>query len=79
MKNKKLYPILLAFAALLAATLACSFGRDPALSNTRTALDEDGVNTATTFGAFDTVYVVSDLTNGVSGNVVSSDWYAENF
>ncbi|HUG34833.1 MAG TPA: hypothetical protein VMJ90_08690 [Anaerolineales bacterium] len=75
MKNK--LPILLALLALVASSLACALGGDPTLSNTRTALDEDGINTTSSFGAFDTVYVVNDLANGVSGNVVSSDWYAE--
>jgi len=65
--------------ALVASSLACAFGGgDPTLSNTRTSYDEDGANTTSTFGAFDTVYVVNDLANGVSGNVVSSNWYAQN-
>lgn len=75
MKNK--LPILFALLALVASSLACALGGDPTLSNTRTALDEDGINTSSTFGPFDTVYVVNDLANGVSGNVVSSNWYAE--
>lgn len=74
--NRKL-PVLLAILALIASSLACALGGgDPALSNTRTALDEDGVNATSVFGAFDTVYVVSDLANGVQGNVISSSWYA---
>lgn len=48
--SKKL-PILLALLALVASSLACALGGgDPALSNTRTALDEDGVNVTSTFG-----------------------------
>jgi hypothetical protein len=75
---RKKLPILLALLALVASSLACAFGGgDPALSNTRTALDEDGANVTTTFGAFDTVYVVNDLANGVNGNIVASNWYAE--
>ncbi len=71
-------PVLLAVLALIASTLACSLGGgEPTLSNSRTALDSDGVNTTSTFGLFDTVYVVSDLDNGVAGNLVSSGWYAE--
>jgi hypothetical protein len=71
--SKKL-PVLLALLALAISTLACALGGgDPTLSNTRTSLDEDGINTTSAFGAFDTVYVVNDLDNGVSGNVVSSD------
>ena len=73
------FPILLAILALVASSLACALGGgDPALSNTRMALDEDGVNTTSVFGQFDTVYVVNDLSNGVLGNVVSSNWYAVN-
>lgn len=76
MKSKT--PILLAALALIASMLACSFGGgEPTLSNVRTAFDSDGINTTSTFGLFDTVYVVSDLDNGVAGNLVSSDWYAE--
>lgn len=75
---RKKLPILLALLALVASSLACALGGgDPTLSNTRTALDEDGANVTTTFGAFDTVYVVNDLANGVKGNIISSNWYAE--
>ena len=76
MKSKKL-SILLAALALIVAQLACAFG-EPTLSNVRTALDSDGVQATSTFGAFDTVYVVSDLSNGVAGNIITSKWYAEN-
>lgn len=76
MRNKLF--VLLAALALAAATLACSLGGgEPALSNVRTAFDSDGANVSSTFGPSDTVYVVTDLSNGVKGNVVSSDWYAE--
>jgi hypothetical protein len=72
-------PVFLAVLALVASSLACALGGgDPALSNTRTALDQDGANATSTFGASDTIYVVNDLANGVKGNVVSSNWYAEN-
>lgn len=77
MKTK--LPILLAVLALVASSLACAVlgGGEPTLSNTRTAFDQDGINTTSTFSLFDTVYVVNDLDNGVAGNVVSSNWYAE--
>jgi hypothetical protein len=73
-------PILLAVLALVVSTLACAAlgGGEPTLSNTRTALDQDGVNTTSTFSTSDTVYVVNDLANGVEGNVISSTWYAAN-
>ena len=72
-------PVLLAVLALIVSSMACAIGGgDPTLSNTRTALDEDGVNVTSVFGTFDTVYVVNDLANGVQGNVISSSWYAAN-
>ena len=73
MKNK--LAILFAVMALIASTLACSFG-DPTLDNLRTAKDQDGNQPATVFSTSDTVYVVSDLSNGVVGNVITSKWYA---
>ncbi|MCQ3935947.1 MAG: hypothetical protein DPW18_02750 [Chloroflexi bacterium] len=76
MKSKK-FTVLLAVLALVAAQLACALG-EPTLSNVRTAKDADGVQTTSTFGAFDTVYVVSDLSNGVAGNIITSKWFAEN-
>ncbi len=76
--NKKL-PIVMMVLALVLSTLACAALGDgePALSNSRTAFDEDGINTSAVFGAFDTIYVVSDLSNGAAGNVISSTWYVE--
>jgi hypothetical protein len=74
MKSNKL-SILLAIGALIISTLACAFG-EPTLDNVRTAKDQDGTQPSTVFATTDTVYVVSDLSNGVVGNVVSSKWYA---
>jgi len=74
MKPNKV-PILLAVLALIISTLACAFG-EPTLSNVRTAKDQDGAQPSSVFAATDTVYVVSDLSNGVKGNTVSSKWYA---
>ncbi|HSO13629.1 MAG TPA: hypothetical protein VLT51_14725 [Anaerolineales bacterium] len=73
MKNKLI--VLFAVMTLIASTLACSFG-DPTLDNVRTAKDQDGNQPATVFSTTDTVYVVSDLSNGVKGNVINSKWYA---
>ena len=72
--NKK-FSILLAALALVVSTLACALGK-PTLSNTRTAKDQDGKQPTSVFNTTDTIYVVSDLSNGVKGNVVSSKWYA---
>lgn len=73
MRNKLV--VLFAFLALVASSLACSFG-DPALDNVRTAKDQDGNQPSTVFSATDTIYVVTDLSNGVIGNVIVSKWYA---
>ena len=76
MKLNKL-SILLAVIALIISTLACAVGGgEPALDNVRTAKDEDGAQPATVFGSTETVYAVSDLSNGVKGNVILSRWYA---
>ena len=74
MKSKK-FSILLAAFALIAANLACAFG-EPTLSNVRTAKDQDGTQPSSVFATTETVYVVSDLSNGVKGNVITSKWYA---
>ncbi|MFN8382712.1 MAG: hypothetical protein U0V02_12260 [Anaerolineales bacterium] len=71
--NKNKISIWLALAALIVSTLACALG-EPALSNVRTAKDQDGTELTSTFSPTDTVYVVSDLANGVAGNVVTSKW-----
>ncbi|MBL8049868.1 MAG: hypothetical protein JNM46_01485 [Anaerolineales bacterium] len=75
--NTKKFSILLAALMLVLVQLACAAG-EPALSGTRTSTDQDGTQTTSTFGAFDTVYVVSDLANGAAGNVITSKWYAVN-
>lgn len=75
MKPNKI-SILLAVTALIISTLACAFGAEPTLDNVRTAKDQDGAQPSSVFAATDTVYVVGDLSNGVTGNVVSSKWYA---
>jgi|OpeIllAssembly_1097287.scaffolds.fasta_scaffold703809_2 hypothetical protein len=75
MKSNKI-SILLAVIALIISSLACAFGGEPTLSNVRTAKDQDGAQPSSVFATTDTVYVVSDLSNGVAGNVVSSKWYA---
>ena len=76
MKPNKL-SILLAVIALIISTLACAVGGgEPTLDNVRTAKDEDGAQPANVFGSTETVYAVSDLSNGVKGNVILSRWYA---
>lgn len=76
--NAKKLSILVAALVLIAAQLACAVGGEPALSNVRVSSDQEGKSPATTFGTFDTVYVVGDLANAVEGNNVTSRWYAEN-
>ncbi len=77
MKSKKL-SILLAVLALIISTLACALGGEPTLSNVRTAKDQDGAQPASIFATTETVFVVSDLTSGVKGNLITSKWYAVN-
>jgi len=77
MKSKKL-SILLAVLALIISTLACALGGEPTLSNVRTAKDQDGAQPASIFATTETVFVVSDLANGVKGNLITSKWYAVN-
>jgi len=72
MKSNKI-PILLAVTALIISTLACAAGT-PTLSNVRVAKDQDGAQVTSVFAPTDTVYAVSDLANGVAGNVVTSNW-----
>jgi hypothetical protein len=76
--NTKKFSILLAALLLIVVQLACALGGEPTLSNSRTAYDQDGAQPSSTFGAFDTVYVVSDLANGAAGNVITSRWIAVN-
>lgn len=75
MKNRLI--VLFAVLALVASSLACSFG-DPGLDNVRTAKDQDGNQPSSVFSASETIYVVTDLSNGAVGNVVTSKWYAVN-
>ena len=75
MKNR--LAILFAVLALLVSNLACSFG-DPRLDNVRMAKDQDGEQPSSVFSTMDTIYVVSDLSNGKAGQVVTSKWYAVN-
>ena len=73
MKNRLI--VLFAVLALIASSLACSFG-DPTLDNVRMAKDQDGNELTSVFSTTDTIYVVSDLSNGKAGQVVTSKWYA---
>ncbi len=72
MKKNKI-SILLALSALIISTLACALG-EPTLSNVRVAKDQEGTQVTNVFSPTDTVYAVSDIANGVAGNVVTSKW-----
>lgn len=77
MKSK--FSILLAVLALIASTLACaSVLGEPTLSNVRTAKDEAGTQPSSVFGENDTVYLISDLSNTIKGNEVTTKLYAVN-
>ncbi len=73
MKSKNKVSIFLAVVTLVVSTLACALG-EPALSNVRVAKDQDGAQVTSVFSPTDTIYAVSDLSNGVAGNVVTSKW-----
>jgi hypothetical protein len=73
--NKRTLPIFLAVIALMAASMACSFGGELSLSNARTAYDEDGAQPTSVFAPSDAIYVVADLSNAPLGTVVNSKWY----
>ncbi|MFZ5857837.1 MAG: hypothetical protein ACOYZ6_13475 [Chloroflexota bacterium] len=73
--NKRTLPIFLAVFALMAASLACSFGGELGLSNARTAFDSDGAQPTSVFAPSDAIYVVADLSNATTGTVVNSKWY----
>ena len=75
--NTKKFSILLAAIVLIASQLACAAG-EPTFSNVRTARDADGAQPASTFGSFDTIYVVGDLANGVIGNNITARLYVDN-
>ena len=75
MKNK--FVVLFAVMALITSNIACSFG-EPTLDNVRMAKDEDGNQLTSVFSISDTIYVVSDMSNGAAGDVITSKWYAVN-
>ena len=76
---KKL-PVVLALAALLITTLACSLvtggPKETSLENLRMAFDEDGNNLTTVFAPSDVFYAVGDLKNAPAGTVVEAKWLA---
>jgi len=76
---KNTLTVLFAVLALIASSLACSFGAgEPTLENVRMAKDEDGNELSSVFSISDTIYVVSDMSNGAAGDVITSKWYAVN-
>lgn len=76
--NKRTFSIFLAVFALMAASLACSFGGELSLSNLRMAFDKDGKQITSTFSPNDAIYAVADLSNAVKGTSVLTKWYAVN-
>ena len=69
--------ILLAFVAILTATLACSlFTTEMSLENLRTAYDSDGQSPTTVFSPADVFFAVADLNNAPAGTVVEAKWIA---
>jgi hypothetical protein len=76
--NSKKFSILLALIALIVASLACGGPSEPTMSNVRMAQDQDGAQPTSTFGIFDTVYIVGDLAAVQVGNTVETRWFTEN-
>ena len=74
---KKLFPVLLAVLALVAASLACSL-TEMSLDNARMAFDENGENVTSTFSSTDVFYAVADLNNAPKGTAVVAKWIAVN-
>ena len=72
------FSILIAFLALVASILACSFGGEMSLTNPRMAFDEPGDQATTVYSSGDAFYAVGDLKNAPKGTVVSAKWYAVN-
>jgi hypothetical protein len=77
---RKKLSVLLAFVALLVATLACSLvaggSAEMSLENLRMAFDEDGNTTTTVFAPSDVFYAVGDLKNAPAGTVLEARWLA---
>lgn len=79
MRNKSLYPVLLAAVLVLAATLACNFGSTaPGASNFYMATDEAGTNRTTVFSPTDDFFIFFDVTGIEPGTNFESRWYALN-
>jgi len=68
-------PLILALAALVAASLACRlFLQDVTLADLRIAFDEDGNDPTTIYSTLDTFFVVGELQNAPAGTVVQAVW-----
>ncbi len=73
---KKVMPFI-PLAALIIATLACSFNFSTAnIENARLARDTDGQNQTTVFVPDETVYAVLDLRNAPEDTELQAVWYA---
>ncbi len=69
--------IFIAAAALVSATLACSFSLSSAkIENLRLAKDEAGSSPTTTFGQEDTFYLLGDLSNAPEDTTLKASWVA---
>lgn len=77
MKNKRLYPILWAVVAVLAANLACNaLAPTPGASNFYMATDVAGTIRTTVFSPTDDFYIFFDASGVDVGTNFQSRWYA---
>jgi hypothetical protein len=75
--NSRKLSILLALAAIVLASLACSFSASTAnISSAALAKDEAGTQPTTTFAPEDTFYVNVELANAPDDTVVKTVWTA---
>jgi hypothetical protein len=78
MRNRKIYPILLALVVVLAASLACNAlaPATPGVSNIYMAKDKDGKEKTNVFAPTDDFFVLFDVSGVDAGAKFQSRWYA---
>ncbi|HSM71299.1 MAG TPA: hypothetical protein VK851_07130 [Anaerolineales bacterium] len=75
MKNRNLI-LLSAMAALILASLACSFGGEPGVSDIYMAKDVDGDVQTSVFSPADDFYVFFDVNAADTGTYFEGRWFA---
>jgi hypothetical protein len=72
----KNFILLSAIAALILASLACSFGGEPGVSNIYMAKDADGDGQTSVFSPTDDFYVFFDVNAVDEGTYFEARWFA---